>query len=42
MSWIEVKTINKHDYFYLRWRDYLPDGSTIRRSKYIGKVQSEE
>ena len=41
MSWVEVKIINKHAYYYERWRDYVGD-LVIKRSRYIGKVQVSE
>lgn len=38
MSWIEIKTINGHDYIYERWRDYV-GAVVVKRSRYVGKVQ---
>ena len=36
-AWVEIKTINGHQYRYLRWRE-----GEHRRSKYLGKASSEE
>ena len=36
--WIEIKTINGHQYRYERWRDYIGE-TVIKRSRYLGKVQ---